>query len=75
MYSSNFYGRLFWVDENNDFRSCPENIDGTGDFDCSDYVSEWTAWDGVNYELLFNIHQSCILNKVNHAGSLRINGV
>tara|TARA_B100001029_G_C15050621_1_gene450442 strand:+ start:768 stop:995 length:228 start_codon:yes stop_codon:yes gene_type:complete len=75
MYSSNFYGRLFWVDENNDFRSCPENIDGTGDFDCSDYVSEWTDWDGVNYELLFNIHQSCILNKVNHAGSLRINGV
>ena len=48
MYSSNFYGRLFWVDENNDFRSCPENIDGTGDFDCSDYVSEWTDWDGVN---------------------------
>ena len=75
MYSSNFYGRLFWVDENNDFRSCPENIDGTGDFDCSDYVSEWTDLDGVNYELLFNIHQSCILNKVNHAGSLRINGV
>ena len=75
MYSSNFYGRLFWVDENNDFRSCPENIDGTGDFDCSDYVSEWTDWGGVNYELLFNIHQSCILNKVNHAGSLRINGV
>ena len=75
MYSSNFYGRLFWVDENNDFRSCPENIDGTGDFDCSDYVSEWIDWDGVNYELLFNIHQSCVLNKVNHAGSLRINGV
>ena len=75
MYSSNFYGRLFWDDENNDFRSCPENIDGTGDFYCSDYVSEWTDWDGVNYELLFNIHQSCILNKVNHAGSLRINGV
>ena len=74
MYSSNFYGRLFWVDENNDFRSWPENIDGTGDFDSSDYVSEWTDWDGVNYELLFNIHQSCILNKVNHAGSLRING-
>ena len=50
-------------------------VDGTGDFDCSDYVSEWTDWDGVNYELLFNIHQSCVLNKVNHAGSLRVNGV
>ena len=52
MYSSNFYGRLFWVDENNDFRSCPENIDGTGDFDCSDYVSEWTDLEGVDMNSL-----------------------
>ena len=75
MYASETFGRLFWVDDNLDLQSCPQNIDGTGDFKCSDYVSEWTDWDGVNYELLFNIHQSCILNKVNHAGSLRINGV
>ena len=75
MYRSNFYGRLFWVDDNNDFKSCPLCVDGTGDFDCEDYVSEWTDWEGVNYETLFNIHQSCVLNKVNHAGSLTINGV
>ena len=75
MYKSEHFGRIFWVDDNNDFKSCPLCVDGTGDFDCEDYVSEWTDWDGVNYELLFNIHQSCILNKVNHAGSLRINGV
>mgnify|MGYP003303434329 FL=1 len=74
MYSSETFGRLFWVDDDYEFKSCPLNVDGTGDFDCDDYVSEWTDWDGVNYELLFNIHQSCILNKVNHAGSLRING-
>ena len=74
MYSSDHFGRLFWVDENNDFRSCPLNVDETGDFDCSDYVSEWTDWEGVNYDLLFNIHQSCIFNKLNYAVSLNIKG-
>ena len=73
MYSSDHFGRLFWVDENNDFRSCPLNVDETGDFDAADYVSEWTDWEGVNYERLFNIHQSCIINKVNHANSLSLN--
>ena len=75
MYSSESFGRLFWVDENNDFKSCPLNVNGTGDFTCDDYVSDWTDWDGVNYEMLFNIHQSCIINKLNHAGSLNIKGV
>ena len=75
MYSSETFGRLFWIDDDFEFKSCPLNVDGTGDFTCEDYVSEWTDWEGVNYETLFNIHQSCVLNKVNHAGSLRINGV
>ena len=74
MYRSQFYGRIFWVDDNNDFKSCPLNVDDTGDFDHTDYVSEWQDWDGVDYDLLFNIHQSCIINKHNHAGSLTING-
>ena len=75
MYSSDTFGRIFWVDEDLEFKSCPLNVDGTGDYDTQDYVSEWTDWDGVNYETLFNIHQSCVLNKVIHAGSLTINGV
>ena len=75
MYRSNFYGRLFWIDDNNDFKSCPLNVDDTGDFTCEDYVSEWTDWEGVDFDLLFNIHQSCIINKHNHAGSLTIKGV
>ena len=73
MYRSQFYGRLFWIDDNNDFKSCPLNVDNTGDFDCSDYVSEWTDWEGVDYNELLNIHHACILNKVNHAGSLSLN--
>ena len=75
MFKSNKFGRIFWVDDDYEFKSCPLNVDGTGDFDCDDYVSEWTDWEGVDYDLLFNIHQSCIINKHNHAGSLTINGV
>ena len=74
MYHSNSFGRLFWVDERDDFRSCPENVDGTGDFDNSDYVSEWNDFEGVNFETLLNIHQSCVINKQLHSNSLNIQG-
>ena len=70
MYSSETFGRWFWLDDNYEFKSCPLNVDGTGDFDCEDYVSEWTDWDDVDYNELFNIHKFCILNKINYAGSL-----
>ena len=70
MYSSETFGRLFWVDDNYEFKSCPLNVDGTGDFDCQDYVSEWQDWEGVDYNKLFNIHKFCILNKINYAGSI-----
>ena len=72
MFHSNSFGRIFWVDDNNDFRSCPEYVDGTGDFDNADYVSDWEDWEGVNYETLFNIHQSCVINKQLHSNSLNI---
>ena len=74
MFKSESFGRIFWVDDNNDFKSCPQNIDGTGDIDCSDYVSEWDDWEGVDYDKLFNIHQSCVINKHIHNNSLTING-
>ena len=75
MYSSESFGRLFWVDDNYDFKSCPQNIDGTGDFDNYDYVEDWSDWEGVNISLLFKIHKTCIFNKQDHAGSLSLNGV
>ena len=62
MFYSKSFGRIFWVDDNHDFKSCPWQVDGTGDFDQEDYVSEWTDWEGVNYEILFNIHHLEILN-------------
>ena len=70
MYSSETFGRIFWVDDDYEFKSCPLNVDGTGDFDVQDYVSEWCDWEGVDYDKLFNIHKFCILNKINYAGSL-----
>ena len=70
MYSSETFGRLFWVDDDYEFKSCPLNVDGTGDFACEDYISEWTDWDGVDMNELLNIHKFCIINKIEYAGSL-----
>ena len=70
MYSSETFGRIFWVDDDYEFKSCPLCIDGTGDFDVEAYVSEWEDWEGVDYNKLFNIHKFCILNKINYAGSI-----
>ena len=75
MVKSEHFGRIFWVDDNDDFKSCPQNTDGTGDFDTWDYVSEWTDWEGVNYEKLFNIHQACVINKNMHNNSLNLEAV
>ena len=75
MYSSESFGRLFWVDDNYDLQSCPQYVDGTGDFDNKDYVSDWQDWEGVNYELLLQIYKTCIFNKQDHFGSLSLKGV
>ena len=74
MYSSEFFGRLFWVDDDLEFRSCPQYIDGTGDFDNADYVSEWDDWEGVNFDLLFNIHKTCLNTKQVYHNSLSLQG-
>ena len=73
MFKSNKFGRIFWVDDELEFKSCPQNGDETGVFDCEDYVSEWDDWEGVDYNKLFNIHKFCILNKTQYGGSLSLN--
>jgi len=73
MYASETFGRLFWIDDDYEFKSCPLNVDGTGDFDCDDYVSEWTDWEGVDMNLLLAIHRCELLNKTQYAGSLTLN--
>ena len=73
MFKSNKFGRIFWVDDELEFKSCPLNVDETGDFDVEDYVSEWTDWEGVDMNELLAIHKVCILNKTQYAGSLSLN--
>ncbi len=75
MYSSETFGRIFYLDDNDDLKSCPQFIDGTGDFDQEDYVSGWTDWEGVDVKLLLNIYKAELLNKYTYAGSLTLNGV
>ena len=70
MFKSNKFGRIFWVDDDYEFKSCPLNVDGTGDFDCDDYVSEWDDWSEVDMNLLLAIHRCELINKVQYAGRL-----
>ena len=73
MYSSEAFGRLFWVDDELEFMTCPMLQDGTGDFDNEEYVSDWTDLEGVNLDLLLGIYKVEILNKIQHGGSLALN--
>ena len=70
MYSSETFGRLFWVDDNLDLQSCPQYDNGTGDFDNTDYVSEWDDFSDVDMNLLLNIYKNELINKVQYANSL-----
>ena len=63
MYLSEHFGRAFWIDSQDEFRSCPLFVNNKPDYSQADYVSEWTDWEGVNYEILFNIHHLEIINK------------
>jgi len=74
MYVSEAFGRHFWVDDEDNLKSAPSYIDGTADFDCEDYVSEWDDLDGVNLDLLLQIHKTELHNKWSHAGSLSLRG-
>ena len=72
MYSSETFGRHFWVDDEDQFRSAPSFQDNTADMDNADYVSEWSEWEGVNFENLLNIYKTELYNKWNHGGGIYI---
>ena len=63
----------YLTDDELEFKSCPLNVDETGDFECADYVSEWRDWEGVDMNLLLGIHRCELLNKTQYAGSLSLN--
>ena len=74
MYVSESFGRHFWVDEEDQFRSAGSFIDGTADMDNADYVSDWEEWEGVDFDLLFAIYRTELHNKWSHANSLSFQG-
>ena len=71
MFKSEHFGRAFWIDVNNDFRSCPLFVNNEPDLDHIDYVSEWTDWEGVDFNKLFNIHRIELFNKTDNGGLLQ----
>ena len=73
MFKSNTFGRAFWVDVNNQLRSCPLFNNNEPDLDHIDYVSEWTDLEGLELDKLLNIYKTELFNKVNYGGSLSNN--
>ena len=66
MLHSMHFGRAFWLDDDNEFCSCPWLKDGTVEDLNWDYVSEWDM-EGVNFDKLFDIHRTLTIEKHNEA--------
>ena len=62
MLHSMHFGRAFWLDDDNEFCSCPWRKDGTVEDLNWDYVSEWDM-EGVNFDRLFDIHRTLTIEK------------
>ena len=44
MYKSEKFGKIFWVDGDLNLKCCPQWADGTGDFEQTEYVTDWIDW-------------------------------
>ena len=64
MIQSEAFGRTFWLDGDDNFKSAPTNIDSTVDYNSFDYVCDWTDWDGVNVDLLLSIYRQLLTTKI-----------
>ena len=63
MVQSEHFGRTFWFGKNNQLKSAPTFIDNSVDISMTDYVSEWTDWEGVSYYELFDIVAELVSQK------------
>ena len=73
MFKSDTFGRAFWLDVNNEFRSCPLFVNNEPDLDQIDYVSEWTDLEGLDLDKLLNIHRKELINKMEYEGKYDFN--
>jgi hypothetical protein len=64
MIQSEAFGRTFWLDANDEFKSAPTLVSGGADYEARDYVSDWTDWDGVNVDLLLAIYRQLLTTKI-----------
>ena len=64
MISSMHFGMTFWLDDDNEFCYCPTFNNNEPDEDNWGYVSEWTDFDGVDFNQLFAIHRELVTQKV-----------
>ena len=65
MINSNTFGMTFWLDDDNEFCYCPTFVNNQPDRDNWGYVTEWTDWEGVNIERLFQIYHDLLITKLN----------
>ena len=69
MFKSDTFGRAFWLDDDNEFVSCPLFNNNEPDLSQVDYVSEWTDLEGLELGKLLNIHKIVLHNRI-HSKSL-----
>ena len=72
MFKSEDFGRAFWIDVNNEFRSCPLFNNNEPDLDHIDYVSEWTDLEGLDLNKLLNIHRIELINKIEYEHKIEL---
>ena len=63
MVQSEHFGRTFWFGKNNQLKSAPTFVDNSVDISMTDYVSDWTEWEGVSYYELFDIVAELVTQK------------
>ena len=59
--SSDTFGMSFWLDVDNEFCYCPEFNNNTLDKDNWGYVSEWTDFEGIDFNQLLRIHRELVI--------------
>tara|TARA_B100000131_G_C17591142_1_gene399245 strand:- start:20 stop:244 length:225 start_codon:yes stop_codon:yes gene_type:complete len=62
--SSDTFGMSFWLDVDNEFCYCPEFNNNTLDKDNWGYVSEWTDFEGIDFNQLLRIHRELVIRRV-----------
>ena len=63
MYKSEKFGKIFWVDDDLNLKCCPQWEDGTGDFEQTEYVTDWIDWESVDMKALLDVYKVCIIKR------------